>query len=113
MLNKIKYLVVPLGFLAGVYFADDVKSLRSNFYYQPQDGFYCRPYDLRIDRRSVGSKVESYLSDVRTGESHKIGPNLFVGSPSHRVNSVISIPKEYLAKKNLKGLIFILDSLFE
>jgi hypothetical protein len=68
---------------------------------------------LRVERRHVGSKVESYLSDVRTGESHKVGPCMFVGSPSHRVNSVINIPKEYLAKKNLKGLTFILDSLFE
>lgn len=109
MIKGLKYLVVPLSFFAGVYFADEVKSLRSSFYYQPQDGFYCRPYDLRIERKSFDGKIEVYLADAKNGEYHKIGPKMFVGSASHRINSVINIPKEYATKKNLKGLSFILD----
>jgi len=109
LIKGLKYLVVSVSFFAGVYFADDVRALRSNFYYQPQDGFYSRPYDLRIDRKDFDGKIEVYLKDVRTNEFHKIGPRMFVGSPSHRINSVVNIPKEYASKKNLKGLSFILD----
>ncbi len=113
MLKGLKYLVVPLSFLAGVYFADDVKSFRSNFFYEPREGFYCRPYDLRVEKRVIGGKVEVYLADVKNGEYHKIGPKMFVGSPSHRISSVISIPQEYLNKSNLKGLSRLLDSVFD
>lgn len=109
MLSKLKYLVVPAGFFLGVYFSDDVRSLRSNFYYKPQDGFYCRPYDLRVERKNFNGRIEVYLSDVRTGDSHKIGPKMFVGSASHRINSVVNIPREYACKKKLGGLSFILD----
>ena len=109
MINKLKYLLVPASFFVGVYFADDVRSLRSNLYYQPQDGFYSRPYDLRVEKKEICNRVEAYLTDVKTGDSHKIGPRMFVGSPSHRINSVMSIPKESLSKKNMKGLAFILD----
>ncbi len=109
MLKGLKYLVLPLGFFAGVYFSDDVKGLRSNFFYQPQDGFYSRPYDLRIERKTICGKVEVYLTDTKTGEYHKIGPKMFVGSASHRISSVVNLPKEYATEKNMKGLSFIID----
>lgn len=116
MIKGLKYLVVPLSFFAGIYFSEDVKALRSNFYYQPQDGFYSRPYDLRLERKDFDGRIEVYLKDTRTNEFHKIGPKMFVGSPSHRINSVVSIPKEYVSKKNLKGLSFLIelyDSFFD
>ncbi|MEM4245133.1 MAG: hypothetical protein QXR60_02940 [Candidatus Nanoarchaeia archaeon] len=109
MLKGLKYLVFPISFFAGVYFADDVKSLRSNFYYQPQQGFYSRPYDLRIETKNICGKVEVYLTDVKTGEYHKIGPKMFVGSASHRINSVVNLPKEYANKRNVKSLSFLID----
>ncbi len=109
LLKGLKYLLVPVSFFAGVYLADDFMALRSNFYYQPSQGFYSKPYDLRVERKNVYGKIEVYLVDVKTGDMHKIGPKMFVGSASHRINSVINIPKEYAARKNLKGLSWLID----
>jgi hypothetical protein len=108
LLKGLKYLVVPASFFVGVYLSDDVKSLRSNFYYQPQDGFYSKPYDLRLERKNFNGKIEVYLSDIKTGDSHMIGSKMFVGSPSHRINSVLNIPKEYIHKKH-KGLASLVE----
>jgi len=116
LLKGLKYLVFSASFFAGVYFADDVRGLRANFYYQPQDGFYSRPYDLRIERKNIAGRLEVYLADARTGDSQKIGPKLFVGSPSHRLRSVVNIPQEYLNKKNMKELSWLLgfcESVFD
>lgn len=116
MFDKIRYFALPLGFFLGVYLAEDVRSLRSNLYYKPQEGFFSRPYDLRVEKRSLNDRVEVYLTDVRTGDFHMIGPEMFVGSPSHRINSVINIPREYAKKKNLGvllSLIELYDSLFD
>ncbi len=109
LLKGLKYVVIPVSFFAGVYLADDFKALRSNLYYQPREGFYSRPYDLRVERKNVCGKLEVYLTDVKTGDIHKIGPKMFVGSASHRLNSVINIPKEYASRKNLKGLSWLID----
>ena len=115
MIKGLKYLVIPASFFVGVLLADNIKGMRY-ISYEAAKGFYCRPNDLRIDRRIVNGKLEVYLADSSTGDSHKVGPKMFVGSPAHRVNSVISIPKEYANKKNLKGLSGLLelyDSFFD
>lgn len=113
MLKGLKYVAVPLSFFMGVCFADDVVGLRSCFYYQVQQGFYSRPYDLRVERKSFNSRIEVYLVDVKTGDSHMVGPKMFVGSPSHRISSVLNIPKEYAEKKNLSFLVRLYDFVFD
>ena len=90
--------VLALTFFTGVYFAEDVRSLRSMYPYTVKPEFFQRPYDLRIVRKEVNGSIESYLADTETRNYQRIGPDLYVGDGIHRLESVIDSTKEFISR---------------
>ncbi|MBM3199314.1 hypothetical protein FJZ53_00130 [Candidatus Woesearchaeota archaeon] len=101
--------IIAASFAAGVLMSEPIKDLRKNFRYEAAEGFYERPYNLKIEtRKNMKGEIETYLYDDETKQYHKIGQKMYVGDYKHRIKSVTSIPKE-LAEKH-KLLKFILDA---
>jgi len=65
------------SFSAGVYFSDDIKDLIPKNYVV-QDGFYERPYDLRLVHIENNGKIETYLFDRITKQYSEIRADIML-----------------------------------
>jgi hypothetical protein len=94
---KYKSLIYGLVFLLGFYLGSGFsnnRGIKEPYEYKVREGFYRNPYALRIVRKEVCGEVEVYLYDIETGESKRIGPNMYLGGLEDRMKSLISLPFE-------------------
>lgn len=70
-------LAIATSFFLGVMFSGPIKDTRKYFHYEAAEGFYAKPYNLKIEKRkNIEGKIETYLVDEETKQYKKIRPNL-------------------------------------
>ena len=104
--------LIATSFFLGVMFSEPIKDMRRYFHHEAAEGFYERPYDLKVEtRKNVEGKIEAYLYDKETKQHQKIGENMYVGDYKHRIKSVVNIPKEIAEKHKLLKIVLDVYSL--
>ena len=77
------------SFLLGLTLSEPIKDTRKYFHYEAAEGFYEKPYNLKIEtRKNIEGKIETYLVDEETKQYRKIKPNT-VKEPKQRINETL------------------------
>lgn len=88
--------VIATSFLLGITLSEPIKDTRKYLHYEIAEGFYGKPYNLKIEtRKNMEGKIEAYLTDEETKQYRKIKPNEFEKS---QLNETIEKTMDFIER---------------